>query len=93
MHELHLGNHVPNKITPERPKSARVPYSQFQALQNGMTYDQVRAILGCDGLIRSTQTLGNSELVHYDWKGNGSRDATVTVIFIDKALYNKSWFN
>lgn len=69
--------------------------SQYDQINNGMTYDQVKQIIGSDGSKLSESTYkdaqGNTINVQiYYWKGNGSSDSNANITFQGNTVASKS---
>nr|WP_122013414.1 DUF3862 domain-containing protein [Maliibacterium massiliense] len=71
---------------------AKVTRAQFDQLQNGMQYDQVKAILGAEGELISESCPSSSKtyVTMYMWLGNGAMGSNVTCTFEDGRLTNKA---
>lgn len=66
------------------PDSSLITLSEFNAIQNGMTYEQVCEIVGGPGELLSDVDLGiGSEYAGqvYMWEGNGSLGANANITF------------
>ena len=69
--------------------------AQYDQINNGMTYDQVKQIIGSDGSKLSESTYkdaqGNTINVQiYYWKGNGSSDSNANITFQGNTVASKS---
>ncbi|MGA5663749.1 hypothetical protein ACPCZR_30585 [Bacillus bombysepticus] len=67
---------------------------KFENIQNGMTYDQVKEIIGSDGEVMSEGGEKGTEYytVMYMWKGEGSPGANANFMFQGGKLNNKAQF-
>jgi hypothetical protein len=78
--------------TPGVRDGLRVTRAQFDQLRNGMSYSEVRSILGGDCEIKSeTGTEGAGfHMIVYGCDGRGSSVANMTFIIQDGKLINKT---
>ncbi|AFQ20054.1 DUF3862 domain-containing protein [Bacillus thuringiensis] len=67
---------------------------EFDRIENGMTYDQVKEIIGSDGEVMSEGGDKGTEYytVMYMWKGEGSPGANANFMFQGGKLNNKAQF-
>ncbi|MDA2593848.1 hypothetical protein PDQ30_26855 [Bacillus cereus group sp. Bc065] len=67
---------------------------EFNRIENGMTYDQVKEIIGSDGEVMSEGGDKGTEYytVMYMWKGEGSPGANANFMFQGGKLNNKAQF-
>ncbi|MCQ5130293.1 hypothetical protein NE562_11525 [Butyricicoccus faecihominis] len=65
-----------------------VSETQFNNVDNGMTYEEVKNLFGGDGSLLSSY--GNVEI--YKWPGNGMLGSNCNVSFQDKRAYSKAQF-
>lgn len=78
----------------EDSKGVSITIDEFNKIQNGMTYDQVKEIIGGDGDITSeTGEAGTSmHTVMYEYPGEGGLGANASLMFQGGKLMNKSQF-
>ncbi|PGE00020.1 DUF3862 domain-containing protein [Bacillus pseudomycoides] len=67
---------------------------EFDRIENGMTYDQVKEIIGSDGEVLSESGDKGTEFytVMYMWKGQGTSGANANFMFQGGKLTNKAQF-
>ena len=66
-----------------------ITLEEFNKIQNGMTYDQVKEIVGCEGTVNSDTEVMGSKMTIYSWYGkNGISNANVSIQ--DNKLVNKT---
>lgn len=70
--------------------STKIDADKFKQIQNGMTYDQVKQIIGSDGTEQSTTEVSGITTKIYEWEADGFGAATVT--FEDDKVVNKAQF-
>ena len=57
-----------------------ITLEKFNKIENGMTYDQVKEIIGCDGTVNSETEVSNIKMTIYSWYGKDNiSNANVTV--------------
>lgn len=57
-----------------------ITLDQFNKIENGMTYDQVKDIVGCGGTVNSETEVSNIKMTIYSWYGKDNiSNANVTV--------------
>jgi chemotaxis protein histidine kinase CheA len=76
-------------------QAGTITQAQYNQINNGMTYDQVKQLIGSDGTKLSESTYkdaqGNTINVQiYYWKGNGSSDSNANITFQGGAVASKS---
>lgn len=76
---------------PEEKKATEVSLDQFNQLQEGMTYQEVIAILGSPGELQSSQEMAGYKTVMYMWKGN-SLMGNMNAIFQNEKMIQRSQF-
>jgi hypothetical protein len=67
---------------------------EFDRIENGMTYDQVKEIIGSDGEVMSEAGDKGTDFytIMYMWKGEGSPGANANFMFQDGKLTSKAQF-
>lgn len=68
--------------------AATINLSKFNKLKEGMSYEEVKKIIGGPGKVLSES--GNTKIISYD--GEGSLGANAQLMFVDDELYVKSQF-
>ncbi|OOR30280.1 DUF3862 domain-containing protein [Bacillus cereus] len=85
----------------EEPKKEEAPKNkpgiskaEFDQIQNGMSYDEVKAIIGSDGevLSESGQAGEQFHTIMYKWDGEKGFGANANFMFQEGKLQNKSQF-
>jgi len=85
------------KETEKAEKPANKPTiskEEFDKIEIGMTYEQVKEIIGSDGEVISESGEKGTELhtIMYQWKGEGSLGANANFLFQNNQLQNKAQF-
>jgi hypothetical protein len=66
--------------------------AEFSAIQSGMSYAQVVAIVGGDGTVLSESDLAGYHTVMYKWDGDGSLGANANVLFQNDGEVTKAQY-
>ena len=57
-----------------------ITLAEFNEIKNGMTYEQVKDIVGCDGTVNSDTEVMGSKMTIYSWYGkDGISNANVNI--------------
>lgn len=68
--------------------SADISKAKYDQIKNGMSYDEVKKIVGSDGEQRSSSSIGKSSYMSYSWKG--AKFSRISVRFKDDKVTGKS---
>lgn len=71
-------------------ESKLITLSEFNRVQTGMSYSEVKEIIGSDGTLQSENQSGNYRFSLFKWDGRGISGASM--MFEDGVLYQKSQF-
>ena len=71
-----------------RGGSADISKAKYDQIKTGMSYDEVKKIIGSDGEQRSSSSIGKSSYVSYVWKG--PKFSRISASFRDDKLSSKS---
>ncbi|HDR8302792.1 TPA: DUF3862 domain-containing protein [Bacillus cereus] len=82
----------PKKEVKPEPKKDGISKAEFEQIQNGMTYDEVKAIIGSEGELQSESEVAGYKTVMYMFKGEGGLGANATMMFQNNELTSKSQF-
>ncbi len=77
-----------SKTSSSSTDSTKIDADKFKQIQNGMTYDQVKQIIGSDGTEQSTTEVSGITTKIYEWESDGFGAATVT--FENDKVVNKT---
>lgn len=72
--------------------SCEATAAQFGQLREGMTYQQIAGIIGCDGELLSSSEVGNYKTEMYAWAGSGGFGANMNVMLQNDRMMMKSQF-
>lgn len=78
--------------SPAPAETAGVNLANFNRIQNGMTYEEVVAILGEEGAVLSETDIAGIHTVMYQWFGTGTLGANMNAMFQNGAMIQKSQF-
>lgn len=78
-----------NNTSEENENKCYITLEEFNKIENGMTYDQVKDIVGCEGTVNSDTEIMGSKMTIYSWYGkDGISNANVNIQ--DNKLINKT---
>jgi len=80
------------EVKKEEPKKDGISKAEFEQVQNGMTYDEVKAIIGSEGELQSESEVAGYKTVMYMFKGESGIGANATMMFQNNELTSKSQF-
>lgn len=69
-----------------------ITMEEFEKIEPGMTYDEVVAIVGGEGELSTTATVGDITTSIYIWEGSGSLGSNANVTFINGEMSAKAQF-
>jgi len=72
--------------------SPKISMNEFEALQTGMTYEEVVAIIGGEGELSSQVDIAGYDTKMYMWDGEGSIGANANLTFQNDSLTSKAQF-
>jgi uncharacterized membrane protein len=80
--------------TPAAVEGRVVTLAEFDQIQTGMTYEQVRDLIGSDGTVSSEVNIGGTQSKTYTWEGPrvDFMSGSAIVIFQDGKVSSKSQF-
>lgn len=76
----------------EEPKKDGISKAEFEQIQNGMTYDEVKGIIGSEGELQSESEVAGYKTVMYMFKGEKGLGSNATMMFQNNELTSKSQF-
>ena len=88
----------PKKEEPKKEEAPKnkpgISKAEFDQIQNGMSYDEVKAIIGSDGevLSESGQAGEQFHTIMYKWDGEKGFGANANFMFQERKLHNNSQF-
>ncbi|PGB21675.1 hypothetical protein COM06_30045 [Bacillus toyonensis] len=88
----------PKKEEPKKEEAPKnkpgISKAEFDQIQNGMSYDEVKAIIGSDGEVLSETGQAGDQFhtIMYKWDGEKGFGANANFMFQDGKLQNKSQF-
>lgn len=88
----------PKKEEPKKEEAPKnkpgISKAEFDQIQNGMSYDEVKAIIGSDGEVLSETGQAGDQFhtIMYKWDGEKGFGANANFMFQEGKLQNKSQF-
>lgn len=81
----------PEAEKPQEKKPEGVTMAQFTQLENGMSYEEVVAVIGEGEIMSETGEKGDQfYTVMYSWEGSGDLGANMTAMFQGNKLQSKA---
>lgn len=69
-----------------------ISLSEFNQVVPGMSYDEVVAVIGCEGTMNSQSGTGNYILTMMSWEGNGATGSNAVITFENGRVASKSQY-
>lgn len=78
--------------TTTEPETEYITMDEYNQIKNGMTYEQVVKIIGCEGKLATSSEIGGSTSQTYGWSSRDLGGVTygATVVFIDGKVTGKT---
>lgn len=80
------------EVKKEEHKKDGITKAEFEQVQNGMSYDEVKGIIGSEGELQSESEVAGYKTVMYMFKGESGIGANATMMFQNNELTSKSQF-
>lgn len=74
----------------DKDEASVMTMEKFNAIQNGMTYEEVVEIVGGEGVMSNTAGDGDYKISIYSWEGNGSTGSNANVTFTNGKVSGKA---
>ena len=87
-----LAEEVERRRAIARANGHDVTLANFNSLRSGMSYQQVKAILGKDGTVSSESHVAGYHTIMYSWYGPRNDGANMNAMFQNGRLINKAQF-
>lgn len=81
---------VQKSISGVSDESEYITMDEFNQIKDGMSYDEVKNIIGFEGELSSKVTAGDITTVIYTWYGNGVAGSNANVTFQNDAAIAKA---
>ena len=81
-----------NKTPVIEKNSPKISKAEFEAIQTGMTYEEVVSIIGGEGQLSSQVNVAGYNTKMYMWEGEGSIGANANATFQNNSLASKAQF-
>lgn len=74
------GDNKEKKTNDIKEEKCYITLEEFNKIQNGMSYDEVKEIVGCEGTVNSDTEVGSIKMTIYSWYGkDGISNANVNI--------------
>lgn len=81
-------HHIEENLNPQD----YVTLAEYNKIKLGMTYDQVKEIIGTDGQLKFRTNYNGSKAEFYEWFGKNKSDSKVDLIFENEIVTDKKQF-
>ena len=71
-------------------KSEYITMEEYNQIENGMTYEEVKEIVGSNGEVSSTVSMNGTTVTIYTWYGNGVAGSNANVTFTNNEVTGKA---
>lgn len=78
---LNMDSSIQKSISGVSDSSEYITMEEYNQIETGMSYDEVRAIIGSDGELSGTSSVGGYTVSIYTWYGNGMAGSNANVTF------------
>lgn len=76
-----MNDSVQKSVSGVSDESEYITMEEYNKIKTGMTYEEVKEIIGSPGELSSTSSVGNYTVSIYTWYGNGTAGSNANVTF------------
>lgn len=87
---INMNNSIQKSVSGVSDESEYITMSEYNQIQEGMSYDEVKEIIGSDGELTSTSSMGGYTISIYTWYGNGAAGSNANVTFTNDEVTGKA---
>lgn len=87
---INLNNGIQKSVSGVSNSSEYITKDEYNQIETGMTYDEVREIIGSDGSLTSTVSMNDTTVEIYTWYGNGTAGSNANVTFTNNSVTGKA---
>ena len=85
-----LNQNIQKEISGVSDKSEYITMDEFSQIKTGMTYEEVKKIVGSSGKVSSEVSSGKYKIVIITWYGNGAAGSNANVTFQNGKVQGKA---
>lgn len=87
---INLNNGIQKSVSGVSNSSEYITKDEYNQIETGMTYEEVKQIIGSEGSLTSTVTANNTTIEIYTWYGNGTAGSNANVTFTNDSVTGKA---
>lgn len=87
---INLDNDIQKSVSGVSDDSEYITMDEYNKIENGMTYDEVKQIIGSEGSLTSTVSSNGTTISMYSWYGNGTAGSNANVTFTNNSVTGKA---
>lgn len=87
---INMDNSIQKSVSGVSDESEYITMSDYNQIQEGMSYDEVKEIIGSEGQLTSTSSMNGYTISIYTWYGNGAAGSNANVTFTNDAVTGKA---
>lgn len=85
-----LNSNIQRSISGVSDKSEYITLAEYNQIKSGMSYDEVKEIIGSEGSLTSSVTFNGITIQIYTWYGNGITGSNANVTFTNDSVTGKA---
>lgn len=89
---MNLDMGVQRSISGTKDDSEYITAEEYGEIKSGMSYEEVKEIIGSDGSLSSESTGNSIKIQIYTWYGNGAAGSNANVTFTNDKVTGKAQF-
>lgn len=87
---INMNNGIQKSVSGVSNSSEYITKDEYDQIKTGMTYDDVKQIIGSEGSLTSTTSVKDSTVEIYTWYGNGNAGSNANVTFTNDSVTGKA---
>lgn len=87
---INLNSGIQKSISGVSNDSEYITKDEFNQIDSGMTYDEVKEIVGSDGTLTSSTSMNGITIEIYTWYGDGMAGSNANVTFTNNSVTGKA---
>lgn len=85
-----MNDEVQKSVSGVKDESEYITLEEFNKIQNGMSYEEVKSIIGSSGTLSSNVSMNGVTVEIYTWYGNGTAGSNANVTFTNNSVTGKA---
>lgn len=87
---INLSTGIQRSVSGVSNESEYITKDEYNQIKTGMSYDEVKQIVGSEGSLSSTVSMNGITVEIYTWYGNGPAGSNANVTFTNNAVTGKA---